>query len=223
MLHGHLLLHGWLLGDATFYTFELPLIALVEVFFGLHTIVMYVAMAAIYLVVAVCAVAIAVAGATGAAARLSRAAVVAAVLTAPALVISDRWIPLGFPDHMGTPYSAAANLVAAAVSLPLATAVRALMRHFGAYLMVSPRASLAPVSHWPHNAAVTWYSLQAVRHPGRAARGRGHRLGGGLRGRLPARRGGRLPGGAAALDSRQPGRAGADSRDRRQHRRVPGL
>src|SRR5215471_12925653 len=131
MLHGHLLLHGWLLGDATFYTFELPLIALVEVFFGLHTIVMHVAMAAIYLIVAACAVAIAVTGATGAAARLSRAAVVTAVLTAPALVMSDRWIPLG--------------------SLPLATAVRAVMRHLGAYQMVSPRTSLVPVSHWPHN------------------------------------------------------------------------
>ena len=222
MLHGHLLLHGWLLGDATFYTFELPLIALVEVFFGLHTIVMHVAMAAIYLIVAVCAVAIAVTGATGAAARLSRAAVVAAVLTAPALVLSDRWIPLGFPDHMGTVvfllvpcllvdrapsrrftapllclilcagqisddtvrYVAApaifavcayrvlaarnirtgdfANMVAAAVSLPLATAVRAVMRHLGAYQMVSPRTSLAPVSHWPHNATVTWYSLRRL-------------------------------------------------------------
>src|ERR1700677_894877 len=35
LLHGHLLLHGWLIGDATYYTFELPLIALVEAIFGL--------------------------------------------------------------------------------------------------------------------------------------------------------------------------------------------
>src|ERR1700728_2858097 len=79
MLHGHLLLHGWLLGDATYYTFELPLIALVEVFFGLHTITVHVAMTVVYVIIAVCAVAIAVTGATGAAARLSRAAVVVAV------------------------------------------------------------------------------------------------------------------------------------------------
>lgn len=222
MLHGHLLLHGWLVGDATFYTFELPLVALVEVFFGLHTIAVHVAMAVIYLIVAVSAVAIAVTGATGAAARLRRAAVVVAVLAAPTLIVSDRWIPLGFPDHMGSSvfllvscllvdrlssrrftapllcvilcagqisdgtvrYVAApaicavcayrvlaarnirtgdaANLVAAAVSLPLATAARALMRHLGAYLMVSPRTSLAPVSRWPHNAAVTWYSLRRL-------------------------------------------------------------
>jgi hypothetical protein len=222
LLHGHLLLHGWLLGDATFYTFELPLIALVEVFFGLHTIVMHVAIAAIYLIVAGCAVGLAVTGATGAAARLSRAAVVVAVLTAPALVMSDRWIPLGFPDHMGTVvfllvscllvdrapsrrftapllcvilcagqisddtvrYVAApaifavcayrvlaarnirtgdaANMVAAAVSLPLATAIRALMRHLGAYQMVAPRTSLVPVRNWSHNAAVTWYSLRRL-------------------------------------------------------------
>jgi hypothetical protein len=222
LLHGHLLLHGWLLGDATYYTFELPLIALVEVLFGLHTITVHVAMAVVYVLVAVCAVAIAVTGATGAAARLSRAAVVVAVLAAPTLIVSNRWVPLGFPDHTGTSvfllvscllvdratsrrftapllcvilcagqlgdvtvrYAVvpaicvvavyrmvaarkfrtgdAAILVAAVVSVPLETAVRALMRHFGAYLMVSPKTKLAPVSQWPHNAAWAWVSLRRL-------------------------------------------------------------
>ncbi len=221
MLHGHLLLHGWILGDATYYTFELPLIAFVEIFFGLHPITMHVAMALIYLSVAVCAVAIAVTDSRGAS-RAARAAIVAAVLAAPMLIFSDLWIPIGIPDHTGTTvfllgscllvdraparrftaplicvilcagqlgdvtvryvavpaialvcaYRAvaarkivtgdAANLVAAVLSVPLAAAVRAVMRHFGAYLMAAPKASVAPVSDWPHNAALTWNSLRML-------------------------------------------------------------
>jgi hypothetical protein len=222
LLHGHLLLHGWLIGDATYYTFDLPVIALAEVFFGLHTIAMHVAIALIYLIVAIAAVAIAVTGASGAAARLSRAAVVVAVLAAPALIVSDRWVTLGIPDHTGTTifllvsallvdraarwrwtapllcvilcagqigdvtvrYVAvpavclvcayqmvaarkirggdAALLIAALVSLPLTTAVRAVMRHFGAYEMVSPHTKLAPVSQWRHNAALAWHSIREL-------------------------------------------------------------
>jgi hypothetical protein len=221
MLHGHLLLHGWILGDVTFYTFELPLMALVELFFGLHNIAVHVAVALTCLIVTGWAVAIAVTGSTGAA-RVVRAGVVAAVLAAPMLIVSDIWITLGFPDHTGTTvfllvacllvsrrpvswftapllclilvagqigdvtvrYVAvpaiivmsayqvlarrtirggdAANLAAAAVSLPLATAVRALMRHFGAYLMVSPKSFLAPYSQWGQNAAYTWHSVRML-------------------------------------------------------------
>jgi hypothetical protein len=101
MLHGHLLLHGWIIGDATYYTFELPMIAIVEIFFGTHTITMHVALALIYLIVAACAVAIAVTDSRGAS-RAARAAVVVAVLAAPLLVFSDMWIPIGLPDHTGT-------------------------------------------------------------------------------------------------------------------------
>jgi hypothetical protein len=101
MLHGHLLLHGWLLGDVTFYTFELPLMALAELFFGLHNIAVHVTVALTYLIVTACAVAIAVRGSTGAA-RVVRAGAVVAVLAAPVLIGSDIWITLGFPDHTGT-------------------------------------------------------------------------------------------------------------------------
>lgn len=221
MLHGHVLLHGWILGDVTFYTFELPVMAIVEVFFGLHTITVHVAEAIVYLIVAVCAVVIAVTGSRGAS-RAARAGIVAAVLAAPALVASDSWIPLGFPDHTGTcafmlvscllidrerriRYSApllclvlvagqisdvtvryvavpaiaavcayrvvaarkiktgdAANLVAAVASVPASLAVRALMRHFGAYLMNSPRTRIVPVSQWAQNGALTWHSVRML-------------------------------------------------------------
>src|SRR6266699_3970344 len=59
MLHGHLLLHGWILGDATYYTLELPLLALTEIFFGLQELTSHVASALTYLIVTVIAVAIA--------------------------------------------------------------------------------------------------------------------------------------------------------------------
>src|SRR5580693_8048159 len=67
MLHGHVLLHGWLTGDVPFYTFELPLMALVEIFFGLHDVAMHVSMALVYLIITGCAVAIAVTDSRGAA------------------------------------------------------------------------------------------------------------------------------------------------------------
>jgi hypothetical protein len=224
MLHGHVLLHGWILSDVPFYAFDIPMIAVAEAFLGLHTISMYVATALDYLVVAACAVAIAVTDARGAS-RVARAAVVVAVLAAPVLVVSDRWITLGHPDHTGSAvfllvccllidrasgrrftapllcvilcvgqisdptvryvfvpaitvvcaYRAlaarespaarkfltddGANLVAALASVPLSIAVRAAMRHLGAYLMVAPKTQIAPVSEWGHNAGVTWHNV----------------------------------------------------------------
>ena len=101
MLHGNLVLHGWIVGDVTFYTFELPLIAILEFFLGLHADTMHVAEALIYVIVAALAVAIAVTDSRGLA-RVARASVVVAVFAAPTLVHSDVWIPLGIPDHTGT-------------------------------------------------------------------------------------------------------------------------
>jgi hypothetical protein len=221
MLHGHLLLHGWILGDVTYYTFELPLMAVVEIFFGLHTMAVHVAMALVYLIVTSCAVVVAVTDSRGAS-RAARAGIVVAMLTPPVLVASDLWIPLGFPDHFGTAvfllvpfllidraasrwftaplvclilcagqigdvtvrYVAvpaillvcayrvlavrkirtgdAANLLAAALSLPLATGVRALMRHSGSYVMVAPRTQVAPFSEWASNWALTWHSVRML-------------------------------------------------------------
>ena len=43
MLHGNLLLHGWTMGDVTYYTTEIPEYALVEVFRGLRGDVVHIA------------------------------------------------------------------------------------------------------------------------------------------------------------------------------------
>jgi hypothetical protein len=221
LLHGHLLLHGWILGDVTFYTFELPLTALAEAAFGLSTTSLAVVLALIYLAITVGAVAIAVTG-SRAAARVARAGVTLAVLIAPILVPSVRWVPLGLPDHTGTTVfllmsvllierllgrwitppllcvllaagqlsdvtvryvfipaivlvclyrmlaarqvrtADAANLAAAIVSVLLSLVVRAVLKHFGSYLMVTPKTQLSPLSAWPHNAAVTWRVLRML-------------------------------------------------------------
>jgi hypothetical protein len=101
LVHGNLLLHGWILGDVTFYTFELPLLGVIELFFGVHTIALHVALALVYLLVTVFAAAIAVTGSRGPA-RVARAAVVVAVLAAPIFQTTDSWIPISLPDHTGT-------------------------------------------------------------------------------------------------------------------------
>ena len=101
MLHGHLLMHGWILGDATYYTFDLPVLALTEVFFGLQDLTSHVASALIYLIVTVCAVALAVSDSRGLA-RVARAGVVVAVLTATFHVEWNAPYLLGAPDHVGT-------------------------------------------------------------------------------------------------------------------------
>jgi hypothetical protein len=101
MVHGNFLLHGWILGDVTFYTFELPLLGITELFFGIHTMSLHVALALVYLLITVFATAIAVTGSRGPA-RAARAAVVIAVLAAPIFQMTDSWIPISLPDHTGT-------------------------------------------------------------------------------------------------------------------------
>jgi hypothetical protein len=101
MLHGNVLLHGWLIGDATFYFFELPLNAISEVLFGLGSLAAHVASALTYLIVAVCAVALAVTDSRGPA-RVARGAVVVTVLAAPLLTTSSLPLLLEEPDHIGT-------------------------------------------------------------------------------------------------------------------------
>jgi len=223
LLHGNPMLHGWILGDVTFYTFELPLIAVTEAIFGLGSLAVQVALALIYLAVAACAVAVAVTDSRGPS-RAVRAGVVVAVLAAPILVRSDRWVPLGLPDHTGTTvftlasvllvdrarswrftppllclilcagqlsdvtvryvavpaivvvclYQAlraparrlrtadAACLAAALISVGLSLAIREVMLHSGAYQMVTPDTTLAPVSAWPGNLALTWHALRTL-------------------------------------------------------------
>jgi hypothetical protein len=101
MLHGNVLLHGWFLGDVTFYAFELPLNAFTEFLFGVGNLAFHAASALAYLIVTVCAVAVAVTGSRGPA-RAARGAVVVTVLAAPLLATSAVWLLLEDPDHVGS-------------------------------------------------------------------------------------------------------------------------
>ena len=217
MLHGHVLLHGWIIGDATYYTFDLPVLAVVEIFSGLSDLTSHIASALIYLIVTFSAVALALSDSRGLA-RVARCGVVVAVLTAMFYGSSAPYV-LGVPDHTGTSVfllvsfllidrvparrytsllllailcagqigdatvlyvavptvvavcgyravatrkvrtSDAASALAAAVSVPLADAVRAVMLHFGGYQMVAPKISIAAPSRWPHNADLAWHAL----------------------------------------------------------------
>jgi len=221
MLHGHLLLHGWIIGDATYYTSDLPVLALTELFSGLSNLTSHVASALTYLIVTVIAVAIALAGSRGLA-RVARCGVVVVVLTAIFHLESNTHYLLGAPDHTGTSvfllvsalminrvparwYTSplllailcagqigdatvlyvvvpavvvvcgyrvvaarkvrtgdAANALAAAASVPLASVVSAVMRHFGAYQMVAPKTAISTPRQWPHNAALAWHALRVL-------------------------------------------------------------
>jgi hypothetical protein len=101
LLHGNLLLHGWIIGDATFYTFELPLFSVTEAFFGLHSLTIHVACALIYVIVVGVAVAVARTDSRGLSTAI-RCGVVIAVLAAPLLTLRDVSIMLEHPDHIGT-------------------------------------------------------------------------------------------------------------------------
>jgi hypothetical protein len=101
LIHGHLLMHGWHLGDATFYAFELPVNGIVQLILGLGETATHVASALVYVVIAAFAAILAVLG-SGGAARAARCAVVIAVLAAPLLSLPNVWTLLEEPDHPGT-------------------------------------------------------------------------------------------------------------------------
>jgi hypothetical protein len=101
LLHGHLLLHGWLIGDANFYFLELPVNALTEAVFGVGNLAAHAGSALTYLIVTVVAAVVAVTGSRGSA-RAVRCAVVVVVLAAPVLTLQSMRYGLEEPDHMGT-------------------------------------------------------------------------------------------------------------------------
>ncbi len=101
MLHGNVLLHGWIIGDATYYTFELPLNVLVESLFGLHAIVPHIVSALVYVILATVAIAVARTGSRGVSVWI-RAGVVLAILAAPLLTAPGVSIAVEKPDHTGT-------------------------------------------------------------------------------------------------------------------------
>lgn len=101
MLHGNLLLHGWVLDDANYYTFELPIYAIAESLIGLGAVDIHVVGALTYLIVVALAVALARADSRGLSAA-ARSGAVIAVLAAP-LVLAPGVVRLvEEPDHIGT-------------------------------------------------------------------------------------------------------------------------
>jgi hypothetical protein len=101
MLHGNLLLHGWILGDVTYYTFELPLYAIVEALTGLHTGDVHLEAALAFVIVAALAVALARTDSRGLAAA-ARSGVVIFVLATPLILAQGVVRLLEVPDHFGT-------------------------------------------------------------------------------------------------------------------------
>jgi hypothetical protein len=102
LIHGDLLLHGWRIGDATYYSFELPINGITQLILGLGPLAAHVASALVYFIVTACAVALAVAGSRGGPARVARSAVTVTVLAAPLLTMLTVSTLIEEPDHPGT-------------------------------------------------------------------------------------------------------------------------
>src|SRR5271166_5124708 len=100
MLHGNLLLHGWLLGDVSYYSTELPQYMLVEFGRGLNADVVHVAAAITYTLATLLAALLAKGTATGRQAVV-RVLIAVGIMLAPQLS-SGVNILLSSPDHIGT-------------------------------------------------------------------------------------------------------------------------
>jgi hypothetical protein len=100
MLHGNALLHGWTLGDASFYLTELPEYMLIEAARGLNQNVVHIAAALTYTLAVVAAALLAKGRATGREA-LARVLVAVGIMLAPQLSTGTDLF-LSSPDHFGT-------------------------------------------------------------------------------------------------------------------------
>jgi hypothetical protein len=221
ILHGNVLLHGWIIGDATYYTLELPLYAVTEALFGLHILTCHVVSALTYLIVVACAAALAMTDTRGLS-RATRCLAVIVVLGSPLLTSSGVTFLLEVPDHTGTSAVMLASfllidrapgrrftppllcailtagqigdatvryvavpavllvcayrvlagrkirsadtaiLLAAAVSVPLTSLIRAVMTHFGAFVMVTPSTKISPAGQWAHHLARTLMNIRIL-------------------------------------------------------------
>jgi hypothetical protein len=100
MLHGNLLLHGWMAGDVTYYTTEVPEYMLVELVHGLNADAVHVAAALTYTLAMLLVALLAIGKATGREA-VARAAIAAGIMIAPQLD-AGTYALLNLPDHFGT-------------------------------------------------------------------------------------------------------------------------
>ena len=99
MLHGNLLLHGWVLSDVSFYTTELPQYMLIEHFRGLNPDDMHIAGALTYTLLVVLTAWVAKGRASGAEGLL-RAALAAGIMVAPPQ--GSVYELMLEPDHVGS-------------------------------------------------------------------------------------------------------------------------
>ena len=100
MLHGNWLLHGWTVGDVSYYTTELPEYVLVELIRGLGPAVIHVAAAVTYTLLVLLAGLLAKGRAAGRE-GVVRALIAAGILLAPQLGQGVRLL-IQQPDHLGT-------------------------------------------------------------------------------------------------------------------------
>jgi hypothetical protein len=108
MLHGNVLLHGWVLSDVSFYTTELPQYMLIELVRGLHADVVHIAAAMTYSLLVVLSAVLAKGKATGREAWV-RVLITVGIMFAPPFGrilhsrgYSSAWVLLSAPDHTGT-------------------------------------------------------------------------------------------------------------------------
>jgi len=99
MLHGNLLLSGWWTSDVSFYTFEVPIDAIVESFRGLNAGVVHITAAVAYTLL-VCVGALLARGKSRGGAGVAAALIAGGILLAPGDTVSTG-ILLGSPDHIG--------------------------------------------------------------------------------------------------------------------------
>src|SRR5256714_372040 len=100
MLHGNWLLHGWTLGDVTYYTTEIPQYALIELVRGLGADVVHIGGASTYTLLVLAAGLLARGRATGRD-GLIRFAVAAGIMLAPQFGNATHLL-LSQPGHLGT-------------------------------------------------------------------------------------------------------------------------
>jgi hypothetical protein len=99
MLHGNLLLHGWILADVSFYTTELPQYMLIEHVNGLNPDDMHIAGAMTYTILVLLAAWVAKGGARGAE-GWTRAGLAAVIMIAPP--VGSVYVLMLEPDHVGS-------------------------------------------------------------------------------------------------------------------------
>jgi hypothetical protein len=100
MLHGNVLLHGWTMGDVTYYTTELPEYMLVEAVRGLNQGALHAAAALTYTLAVLLAALLAKGPSTGREA-VARLLIAVGIMLAPQLGAGTLTL-LSSPDHFGT-------------------------------------------------------------------------------------------------------------------------